>query len=85
MTEAQQSGESLPVITGKHWVETFDVRYFDADRIADSLRLLADELETDDNLVLIGLWNIDPGRGFAEGWLQVVLSRQEEVLPDGTA
>lgn len=50
--------------------------------VAGALRDLADKLDDDDDLVLIGLWNVaDSGTGnpFDMGYLQVVTTRTDDV------
>lgn len=50
-----------------------EIRYVAGVTEVDCLRKLADDLEADDALVLIGLWNIEPPRP-EEVWLQAVLT-----------
>ncbi len=69
-TSAEESTEVPKII----YVESNGIG---SNGVADALRHVADRLDADDDLVLVGLWNVDPG----EPWqirLQVVLTHMED-------
>lgn len=66
--------------------ETPEVIYVTGHTVAEGLRALAERFEADDDLVLIGLWNIEPPEreGYPEAYLQVVVTHLEAALSDSS-
>ncbi len=59
--------------------EVPEIFYVNGQSVAEGLRDLAERFEQDDDLVLIGLWNIEPPEreGYPEAYLQVVVTHLE--------
>ncbi len=56
-------------------VERPEIFYVPCSSVSEGLQLLAQRFDTDDDLVLIGLWNIEPpDREYPEAYLQVVVT-----------
>lgn len=63
--------------------ETPEIFYVTGHTVAEGLRSLAERFEADDDLVLIGLWNIEPPEreGYPEAYLQLVATTFNEPHP----
>lgn len=64
------------VVDGSDQGEVPEIFYVTGHTVAEGLRALSERFAIEDNLVLIGLWNVEPPEreGYPEAYLQVVVT-----------
>lgn len=63
------------VVDGSDLPEVPEIIHITGHTVPEALRSLAERFEVDDDLVLIGLWNVEPpGHDYPEAYLQVVVT-----------